>query len=169
MLSRELAPFWEQPLRICWNTHQQERQNGYTTYRAARARRQIREGRRCSSRRYVSASDPPSTGGATKIGADENAGTQTDSDVPGTEPDEDVPDEETPPEPSPGDEPLGEKGTVNGKFRCTTKKEARKICGGPIRAGNKGMRWVCRAHPVSRCPAGDADTSFSMNDPFERR
>ncbi|MGY6154302.1 hypothetical protein [Paraburkholderia graminis] len=55
------------------------------------------------------ASDPPSTGGATKIGADENAGTQTDSDVPGTEPDEDVPDEETHPEPSPGDEPLGEK------------------------------------------------------------
>ncbi|MGF6539317.1 hypothetical protein [Paraburkholderia youngii] len=55
------------------------------------------------------ASDPPSTGGATKIEADENAGTQTDSDVPGTEPDEDVPDEETPREPSPGDEPLGEK------------------------------------------------------------
>ncbi|CAB3808992.1 hypothetical protein [Paraburkholderia fynbosensis] len=55
------------------------------------------------------ASDPPSTGGATKIGKDENTGTQADSDVPGTEPDEDVPDEETPPEPSPGDEPLGEK------------------------------------------------------------
>jgi hypothetical protein len=55
------------------------------------------------------ASDPPSTGGATKIGADENAGTQMDSDVPETEPDEDVPDEETPPEPSPGHEPLGEK------------------------------------------------------------
>lgn len=55
------------------------------------------------------ASDPPSTGGATKIGPDENDGTQTDSDVPGTEPDEDVPDEETPPEPSPGDEPQGEK------------------------------------------------------------
>ncbi|CAB3743902.1 hypothetical protein [Paraburkholderia rhynchosiae] len=55
------------------------------------------------------ASDPPSTGGATKIAADENAETQTDSDVPGTEPDEDVPDEQTPPEPSPGDQPLGEK------------------------------------------------------------
>ncbi|WP_027803553.1 hypothetical protein [Paraburkholderia dilworthii] len=55
------------------------------------------------------ASDPPSTGGATKIATDENAGTQADSDVPGTEPDEDVPDEETPPEPAPGDEPLGEK------------------------------------------------------------
>lgn len=55
------------------------------------------------------ASDPPSTGGETRIGADENAETQTNSDVPGTEPDEDVPDEETPPEPSPGDQPLGEK------------------------------------------------------------
>lgn len=55
------------------------------------------------------ASDPPSTGGATKTGADENAETQTNSDVPGTEPDEDVPDEETPPEPSAGDPPLGEK------------------------------------------------------------
>ncbi|REG59315.1 hypothetical protein B0G80_2052 [Paraburkholderia sp. BL6669N2] len=54
------------------------------------------------------ASDPPSTG-TTKIGSDENAGTQTDSDVPGTEPDEDVPDEETPPEPSPGDQPPDEK------------------------------------------------------------
>ena len=43
------------------------------------------------------ASDPPSTGGETKSGADKNARTQTDSDVPGTEPDEDVPDEETPP------------------------------------------------------------------------
>ncbi|MBT2790142.1 hypothetical protein [Paraburkholderia strydomiana] len=55
------------------------------------------------------ASAPPSTGGATKIGTGENAGMQADSDVPGTEPDEDVPDEETPPEPAPGDEPLGEK------------------------------------------------------------
>jgi hypothetical protein len=55
------------------------------------------------------ASDPLSTGGATKIGPDENAGTQTDSDVPGTEPDEDVPDEDTPPEPSPGDQPPDEK------------------------------------------------------------
>ncbi|MBT2791081.1 hypothetical protein [Paraburkholderia strydomiana] len=55
------------------------------------------------------ASDPPSTGGAMKNGADEIAGAQTDSDVPGTEPDEDVPDEETPPEPSPGDQPPDEK------------------------------------------------------------
>jgi hypothetical protein len=55
------------------------------------------------------ASDPPSTSAATIVGADENVGTQTDSDVPGTDPDEDVPDEETPPEPAPGDEPQGEK------------------------------------------------------------
>ena len=57
------------------------------------------------------ASHPPSTGGATKIGPDKNAGPQTDSDVPGTEPDEDVPDEDTPPEPSPGDQPPDEKAT----------------------------------------------------------
>jgi hypothetical protein len=48
------------------------------------------------------ASDPPATGGATRI--EKTAG----SDVPGTEPDEDVPDEDTPGEPSPGDVPPDE-------------------------------------------------------------
>ncbi|MDH6149502.1 MULTISPECIES: hypothetical protein [Paraburkholderia] len=54
------------------------------------------------------ASDPPSTGGVTRIGSDDEAMDPTadeQSDVPGTEPDEDVPDEETPAEPSPGDVP----------------------------------------------------------------
>jgi hypothetical protein len=56
------------------------------------------------------ASDPPSTGGATRIEPnDEASGDSADqSDVPGTEPDEDVPDEETPAEPSPDDVPPDE-------------------------------------------------------------
>lgn len=56
------------------------------------------------------ASDPPSTGGVTRIGSDDEAMHPADeqSDVPGTEPDEDVPDEETPAEPSPGDVPPDE-------------------------------------------------------------
>jgi hypothetical protein len=56
------------------------------------------------------ASYPPSTGCVTRMGSDEathqTAGEQ--SDVPGTEPDEDIPDEETPAEPSPGDVPPDE-------------------------------------------------------------
>jgi hypothetical protein len=57
------------------------------------------------------ASDPPSTGGVTRIGSDDEATHHTtgeQSDVPGTEPDEDIPDEETPAEPSPGDVPPDE-------------------------------------------------------------
>lgn len=48
------------------------------------------------------ASDPPSTGGATRI--EKPAG----SDVPGTDPDEDLPDEDAPAEPSPDDVPPDE-------------------------------------------------------------
>jgi hypothetical protein len=53
------------------------------------------------------ASDPPSTGEATRIGSDNETPDESaaESDVPGTEPDEDIPDEETPAEPSPGDAP----------------------------------------------------------------
>jgi hypothetical protein len=53
------------------------------------------------------ASDPPSTGGVTRIGPDGEATERSSAgaDVPGTEPDEDIPDEETPAEPSPGDAP----------------------------------------------------------------
>lgn len=53
------------------------------------------------------ASDAPSAGGVTRIELDgESTGQNTEeSDVPGTEPDEDIPDEETPAEPSPGDVP----------------------------------------------------------------
>lgn len=56
------------------------------------------------------ASDPPSTGGTTRIRpSDEETDPSADeSDVPGTEPDEDIPDEETPAEPSPGDIPPDE-------------------------------------------------------------
>ncbi|MFM0653564.1 hypothetical protein [Paraburkholderia sediminicola] len=56
------------------------------------------------------ASDPPSTGGVTRTGRDDQATDQTagESDVPGTDPDEDIPDEETPAEPSPGDVPPDE-------------------------------------------------------------
>jgi len=56
------------------------------------------------------ASDPPSTGGVTRIGSDDEATDQSEaeSDVPGTEPDEDIPDEETPAEPSPGAPPPDE-------------------------------------------------------------
>lgn len=56
------------------------------------------------------ASDPPSTGGITRIGTDNETTDQSagESDVPGTEPDEDIPDEETPGEPSPGDTPPDE-------------------------------------------------------------
>jgi hypothetical protein len=56
------------------------------------------------------ASDPPSTGGVTRIESDDEAsgGTADESDVPGSEPDEDIPDEETPAEPSPGDTPPDE-------------------------------------------------------------
>lgn len=56
------------------------------------------------------ASDPPSTGGVTRIGPSEdavNAGAD-DSDVPQPNPDEAIPDEETPAEPSPGDVPPDE-------------------------------------------------------------
>jgi hypothetical protein len=56
------------------------------------------------------ASDPPSHGGVTRIESDGDANGQTadESDVPGTEPDEDNPDEQTPAEPSPGDTPPDE-------------------------------------------------------------
>jgi hypothetical protein len=58
--------------------------------------------------------DPPSTGGPTGIGPDEDTRTQAGSDVPGTQPDEDVPDEDTPPEPSPGGPPeeMGPRGVT---------------------------------------------------------
>jgi hypothetical protein len=52
------------------------------------------------------ASDPPSTGGVTRNETDQKLiDRASESDVPGTEPDEDIPDEETPAEPSPGDLP----------------------------------------------------------------
>jgi len=54
------------------------------------------------------ASDPPATGGVTKIGSeDENlaSGEQPDSDVPGTGPEEDVPNGDTPAEQPPGEAP----------------------------------------------------------------
>jgi hypothetical protein len=56
------------------------------------------------------ASDPPSTGGVTRIGpadeaTDDNA---KDSDVPELDPDEVIPGEETPAEPLPGDVPPDE-------------------------------------------------------------
>ncbi|MFM0341895.1 hypothetical protein [Paraburkholderia fungorum] len=56
------------------------------------------------------ASDPPSTGGVMRIGSDDEVTelSEAESDVPGTEPDEDIPDEETPAEPSPGDTPPDE-------------------------------------------------------------
>lgn len=56
------------------------------------------------------ASDPPSTGGVTRIcESDESAnGSTVESDVPETDPAEDIPDEETPAEPSPGDVPPDE-------------------------------------------------------------
>lgn len=48
------------------------------------------------------ASDPPSTGGVTRIEADEGSEPRAgESDVPRTDPNEDIPDEETPAEPSP--------------------------------------------------------------------
>lgn len=56
------------------------------------------------------ASDPPSTGGVTRIGPSDEAanGNAEDSDVPEPDPDEAIPDEETPEEPSPGDVPPDE-------------------------------------------------------------
>ncbi|MFM0557333.1 hypothetical protein P0D69_41250 [Paraburkholderia sediminicola] len=58
------------------------------------------------------ASDPASTGGVTRIAPGDDATGQTvtagESDVPGTEPDEDIPDEEMPAGPSPGDTPPDE-------------------------------------------------------------
>lgn len=47
------------------------------------------------------ASDPPATGGVTRI-------TRAGSDVPGTDPDETVPGEDDPAEPAPGDVPPDE-------------------------------------------------------------
>ena len=47
------------------------------------------------------ASDPPATGGATRIEPQS-------ADIPGTGPDEDVANEQTPAEPSPGDAPPAE-------------------------------------------------------------
>lgn len=55
------------------------------------------------------ASDPPATGGTTKIGSAGGVGAashhRNDGGVPGADPDEDIPDDDIPPEPSPGDEP----------------------------------------------------------------
>ena len=62
------------------------------------------------------ASNPPSTGGGTRNRPPEDIRIRADSDVPGTQPDEDVPDEDTPAEPSPG-EPPEEKEPRGGTFK----------------------------------------------------
>ena len=62
------------------------------------------------------ASNPPSTGGGTRNRPPEDIRIRAGSDVPGTQPDEDVPDEGTPAEPSPG-EPPEEKGPRGGTFK----------------------------------------------------
>jgi hypothetical protein len=56
------------------------------------------------------ASEPPSTGGVTRIAADGEAteGSSAENHVLGTEPDENLPDVESPAEPSPGDAPPDE-------------------------------------------------------------
>jgi hypothetical protein len=72
------------------------------------------------------ASDPPSTGGVTRIASDDEATDQIagEGDVPGTEPDEDIPDKDTPAEPSPGGTPPERK---HRKRRGKTIEAARRI------------------------------------------
>jgi hypothetical protein len=99
----------EQALLICRNTNRQERKMAINPTGQRRPDDKSEKNVDTAVEDTFPASDPPSTGKATKIGPDKHALTQTDSDVPGTEPDENVADEDTPPEPSPGDQPPDEK------------------------------------------------------------
>jgi hypothetical protein len=110
-LRRGLVPFKEWPLLACRNTnHQEMKMATLPTEQRAPGDKSETDVDAAVEETFPS-SVPPSTGEATKIGPDENTGAQTGSDVPGTDPDEEVPDEDTPPEPSPGDQPPDEKAT----------------------------------------------------------